>query len=152
MPGVLTTGPLCFTDLDSQASRQLWRGPHIPLLHLSLTCLSSFPPLRRCAVTLKKLCKEDNSLSREQLIKVEGAWRSGEGGREGRGDCTGCGFGILSLKDSLKIFTLLVLIIRKRDPYGPWAGGWVVSGAGGPGHGTRVGGRAVPGQGAELAH
>ncbi|XP_059533829.1 ral guanine nucleotide dissociation stimulator-like [Myotis daubentonii] len=34
---------------------------------------------RKRALTMKQLCMKDNILSREQFIKVEGAWRSAEG-------------------------------------------------------------------------
>lgn len=52
----------------------------------------------------------------------------------------------------LQIFTLSVPIPRKREMFGPWAGGWAVLGTGGPGHGTQGGGQAVSGLGAEVAH
>lgn len=48
------------------------------LTHFPKTCLFSFHYFRRRAVTIKKLFKEDNSRSRKQFIKVEGAWRSAE--------------------------------------------------------------------------
>lgn len=79
MSGVLTT------MLHYQVPRHLWLGTHI--------CLPIFPkhifsPSFSGGVQLYY-----NSLSKEQLIKVEKPGDLQKGGHEGRGNCTSCGFG-----------------------------------------------------------
>lgn len=92
-------------------------------LKMSFPLFPLSPLLRRSWGTFQKLYSQDNSLSREQLIKVE--WRLEvwkESGVTEKQDRAGCGFDSWSLKVSLKSFTLSVPIHRKRDLLDPWTG------------------------------
>lgn len=54
---------------NSRSSKEVCTQPLIPFISKHL--FPSFPCVRRRLVTFEKLCRQDNSVSWEQLIKVE---------------------------------------------------------------------------------